>query len=138
MSGICSAHQHHEPGCPRCEVEVPPEWNEPGDPADLYDCLSCGFTYYYKNIDICPRCCAKGPVMQPSTKQDHDEWVHVTNNARDYTITEVRYAHALLASTERVGELETVLTKILDTDAVRNEDEELDGIAHQVLKGKSK
>lgn len=60
MSGICSAHQHKEPGCPACHTEprdVFPGWDEAvaeAKAAGEHQC-ECGFVYY-KTVDFCPLC----------------------------------------------------------------------------------
>lgn len=72
MSGICSAHQHHEPGCPRCEADVRdliPGYDRLVDEAEragtrVCSVGTCRFVFY-RTTDLCPLCGARQPA-EPS------------------------------------------------------------------------
>lgn len=64
MSGICSKHRHHEPGCRLCGLEprdVLPDYDRKcaeAKAAGEYQCANCEFVYY-RTTDLCPLCGAR-------------------------------------------------------------------------------
>ena len=76
VSGICSAHQHHEPGCVQCEADVRdmfPDYDEKkaeAEAAGLHTC-ECGFEHY-RTVGFCPRCRRNLPgICSSHERYDH-------------------------------------------------------------------
>lgn len=61
MAGICSAHQHKEPGCRLCAThprDLFPDWDQKlkeAERAGLAKCRKCKFEFY-RTTDACPKC----------------------------------------------------------------------------------
>jgi rubrerythrin len=66
MAGICSKHQHFEPGCRLCAIDIRdalPGYEKKlaeAKAAGEHTCEECGFVYF-KTIDVCPMCYAPRP-----------------------------------------------------------------------------
>ena len=62
MSGLCSRHKHHEPGCRLCNTsptDIFPNWEQKvaeAEAAGKHRCMGCGFVYYL-TVNACPKCC---------------------------------------------------------------------------------
>ena len=69
MSGICGAHKHHEPGCPRCEAIC--SWVEQ-DEGECWE-TSCGkifvFNYGSPSENGMIFCCYCGKPLVEAVKE---------------------------------------------------------------------
>ena len=66
MSGICSQHRHHEPGCRLCgktpaDIFGTESWTRKlaeAEAAGKHKCGGCGFVFYL-TVNACPLCTKK-------------------------------------------------------------------------------
>lgn len=63
MSGICSEHQGHDPGCKLCNTDVRellPDYDQKADEAERAGTRVCEFRecrfVFYRTTDCCPLC----------------------------------------------------------------------------------
>jgi len=70
VSGICSRHRDHDPGCPMCCADIRdvfPDYDEKvaeAEAAGLHLC-ACGFEHY-RTVSFCPRCSRNLPGVCPA------------------------------------------------------------------------
>lgn len=68
MAGICSAHQHKEPGCSLCQAnprDIFPNWDAmiaKANAAGLQTCSHCKFEFY-RTVSMCPKCGTTNKVV---------------------------------------------------------------------------
>ena len=63
MSGICSAHKHHEPGCPQCEAL--PHTTEGGMKIlKVATCGGCGESKFKDEFDESGWCCRENCTIR--------------------------------------------------------------------------